>query len=222
MKLNKKLHNTKKQKQFNIFNKKLKNNILNTILFKIKYSTIHNYLNIHFNSIKINLKKAILIIFNNLKSNHNIIFVGFPNSVYFNKLLFINNLLYLNENVYLTGSFSNYFYINKYFNKTKTKLGTNTDNLNSLLNFISDSKKKKPDLIIVFNENNNKYFLNEIKKLNIPTISFFYNINKNNMFLYNVYNIKLFYLNNFTCNYIYTLLSNILYKNKLKNKFYNQ
>lgn len=162
------------------------------------------------NQTQLRLKTILKIIFECIKSNRKIYFIGFPdlNHINFSDLLHNSNCSNLKSKTWVNGLLSNSLHIHKYINskkymfKSKNKNNFFLKSFNQILN-----KDRIPDLIIYFNYKDNINSIEESRKLKIPSISITDNLG---YLVHSPHNLK----NNFIHNYIiimfHTLFSSVL------------
>lgn len=190
---------------------------------KINYS-LFNLLNIKsnlsnninaFKSLELNLKKILKIIFEYHKANKTIVFIGFPISSNLNFISLFKkyNYIFLNKNTWVNGTLSNSPALVSHINSKKLLKVVQKNNLIFLTQFSNLIKlKKKPDLIILFDDIHAEKLISECKKVKIPVISFLSSAQqKQESTLFHVFLLeKNNYPKQLIHKYIYFLLSSIL------------
>ena len=159
--------------------KLLKLHILKSQVYLTKSEKNHfeNLLNLSIEQIEPYLKKALKVIYEYHINRCQILFIGFP-KLHNKKFLNISkqtNHFFIPNSIWINGLFCNKLSILRYLKlKYSKKNILQSKNIKVLLNL-----KKKPDLIVIYNQNLELNALNESYKLGIPIISF------NNSFFYN-------------------------------------
>lgn len=190
---------------------------------KINYS-LFNLLNIKsnlsnninaFKSLELNLKKILKIIFEYHKANKTIVFIGFPISSNLNFISLFKkyNYIFLNKNTWVNGTLSNSPALVSHINSKKLLKVVQKNNLIFLTQFSNLIKlKKKPDLIILFDDIHAEKLISECKKVKIPVVSFLSSAQqKQESTLFHVFLLeKNNYPKQLIHKYIYFLLSSIL------------
>lgn len=131
-------------------------------LIKTKtYKNVDNEVNVHIESY---LKKSLKIIYDYHCNNKKILFIGIPITIQnkFKNILKKTKHLYITEEIWVRGLLTNRSSLFKFLKKKSTK----NKKLKILL-----SIKKKPDLVILFDETKEKFVIRETDQLKIPLIT---------------------------------------------------
>jgi len=166
-------------------------------------------INKNINELNLNIKNSLRMIFEYHKLKKNLVFVGFNDIKNFKFSLLFKKFKYniLNKNVWVNGILCNSNSIKYYLNSKRLERFFKKENILFLKKFINI--KKKVDLIIVYNINDNLHLIKESKKLKIPVISFC-NANSN---MGQDTKISLFGENNYYISkFTYFLISSVLFK----------
>ena len=201
----------------NTLNNKINYNKLNLLSIKShlrisdkSFFKINSYKNL-----ELNLKKILKIVFEYHKSNKTIIFIGFPFSSNYNFMTLFNkyNYIFLDKNTWVNGTLCNSPALVSHIKSKKIYRRLRKNNLVFLSQFNSLVKlKKKPDLIILFDDIHAEKLISECKKVKIPVISFLSSAQqKQKSTLFHVFLLeKNNYPKQLIHKYIYFLLSSIL------------
>lgn len=174
------------------------------------YKNIKNNKPLKIKSIEYRLTKILHVIYHYHINNKTILFIGAPIHFY-KKLIQLfakTKHLFIPDNVWVNGAITNQSTILKHLLKVKNNDKTHTEILFQL--------KKKSDLIIILNEQNNKSILNEGYISKTPVISLNSNLNMmNDKPAYKVpgnFNVR---SNNINNSFFYSILKAILKKGKI-------
>ena len=174
--------------------------------------------NFFFENLELHFKKAFQIIFKYHINSRKIFFVGLPqfNGLNFNnsKVLNHTNHLFIPNSSWINGFILNKKFIlrNLKYKFLKTKLFNDKKKLNFFL-----SLKGKPDLVVVFNPNEEFNFLKEFARFGIPIITFGNTISN----FKNFYTVPGIYKFSFKKNQnVFTLLLYAIFKRYLKSLNY--
>ena len=194
------------------------NNKINYSLFNLlniksnlsKNSNINSY-----KSLELNLKKILKIIFEYHKANKTIVFIGFPVSLNLNFIPLFKkyNYIFLNRNTWINGTLSNSPALVSHINSKKLLKVVRKNNLIFLTQFSNFIKlKKKPDLIVLFDDIHVENLISECQKVKVPVISFSSSVQqKQKSILFHVFfSEKNNHLKQLIHKYVYFLLSSIL------------
>jgi len=186
-------------------------NLLN-LKYYLKFSGNNNhkpFINKNINELNLNIKNSLRVIFEYHKLKKNIVFVGFNDIKNLKFSLLFKKFKYniLNKDVWVNGILCNSNSIKYYLNSKRLERFFKKENILFLKKFINI--KKKVNLIIVYNINDNLHLIKESKKLKIPVISFC-NTNSN---MGQDTKISLFGENNYHISkFIYFLISSVFFK----------
>lgn len=134
--------------------------------------------------VEFHLKKKLQIIYEYHTNGKEILFVGFPE--FFNKritkILDSTNHSVIPAYLWINGILSNKIAIFRYLNHKRVKQTKikKSSNVNVLLTI-----KKKPDLIVIYDEKSNQNIMNETRKTKIPVISLTSNFYRSNFIFVN-------------------------------------
>lgn len=173
----------KKVKKFKY--KLLKLRLIKSRIYKIKIkkNNFNDSINIILEQIELHLKKILQIIYEYHIYKKQIIFIDFPLSFQkkFIKILNKTKHFSISKSKWINGILSNKFAIfqNLNFKRLKSNNKNQIKNIKSLLKV-----KKKPDLVIIFNQKINSNILKEIYNLKIPIIVLNNNLYFNNKSTY--------------------------------------
>jgi len=194
------------------------NNKINYSLFNLlniksnlsKNSNINSY-----KSLELNLKKILKIIFEYHKANKTIVFIGFPVSLNLNFIPLFKkyNYIFLNRNTWVNGTLSNSPALVSHINSKKLLKVVRKNNLIFLTQFSNFIKlKKKPDLIVLFDDIHVENLISECQKVKVPVISFSSSLQqKQKSILFHVFfSEKNNHSKQLIHQYVYFLLSSIL------------
>lgn len=194
------------------------NNKINYSLFNllnIKSNSSNNFNINSYKSLELNLKKILKIIFEFHKANKTVVFIGFPVSLNLNFISLFKkyNYIFLNKNTWVNGTLSNSPALVSHINSKKLLKVVQKNNLLFLTQFSNLIKlKKKPDLIILFDDIHAENLIYECQKVKIPVISFSSSTQQKHT--HTLFNVFFFEKNNHSKQlihkYIYFLLSSIL------------
>lgn len=167
-----------------------------------------------YKNLELNLKKILKIIFEYHKSNKTIIFIGFPFSSNYNFMTLFNkyNYIFLDKNTWVNGTLCNSPALVSHIKSKKIYRRLRKNNLVFLSQFNSLVKlKKKPDLIVLFDDFHSENLISECLKVKIPVISFVSTFKIHPSTLFNVFFLENnSYSKQLIHRYIYFLLSSIL------------
>ena len=204
---------------------KIQVNLLN-LKFYLKPTVVSKITNINqlkslLNFVEINLKTILKIIFEYHQLNRFIIFVGFPDIGSLKFSLLFKRLKYnhIQNKIWIDGFLCNPNLINRYLTSKRTEYFFKKENLYFFKNFINFSSKKKiPDLIIVFNQKDNKNVIKEAYKLKIPVITFMGDNSNGSVSIGNILQFNSFYISKLLSKFFYFILSAVLTRQLKKNK----
>lgn len=200
--------------------KKIKTSTSKLIKFQlIKFKTYKqkknifdkNTQNFNFESIELHLKKALQIIYSYHLNNKTIFFIGVPQKLKkkFFSILKTTKHLFVPESTWLKGVLSNKVSIFKYLNQ---QINSNIKNTDTNLKFLF-TIQKKPDLIVLLDQNLESQAFQEAIKLKIPVIAITTSLNCNKSILYPIYG-NFEFLNKKLNNIYFLLLKSIFNKQK--------
>ena len=117
------------------------------------------------------LKQVLTIIFKYHKNKKTIMFLGAPTEIInkYKKKIFKTKHIFISKNYWIKGLLTNK---NAFVKGLKKKKSLNFKNLH-IQKYLK--KKKKPNLLLIFNHKNKREILKEAAKLKIPVISFITN-----------------------------------------------
>lgn len=174
----------KSQKIRNKKYKLIRLNLLKSQIYseQLHFEVVNNLLDKFLDQIELHLKQALKIIYEYHINNRKILFVGFPRlkkKKFFN-IIRSTNHYFIPQFVWVNGVLSNRFSISRFLNKRILNEVSNTEQLPFLQKLKNLFKlKRKPDLIVLFNQNNKLDFIQESHRLGIPIISFGSNLYSN-------------------------------------------
>ncbi len=163
--------------------KLFKHNLLKLQIYSNKNSVnIFNFSETALEQLESYLKQVLKLVYEYHINHFKILFIGFPivSKLKQKKLIHFTNHNFISEKLWVSGIFRNRFSILTYLNLIQSQ--NFSESLKLLL-----SVKKKPDLVVIFNQNVEINAINEFYKTRIPILSFnthFLNISK---ITYNVF-----------------------------------
>ena len=177
----------------------------------IKKKTFKSFPNIAIHDIMLNFKKSLNLIFKYHKNNKRILFIGNPkviedkiNNTTIHRSIPNYNKNNLNKRVITNNLVANSVKLNKYLFKNNK--------------FILSKLLKKPELIVIFKQQQNNNLIKESTVSKIPVIEFNCNLERNNWnYNYNVPG-NLNVMENKIINNIYFIVFNSLLNRSLANK----
>jgi ribosomal protein S2 len=153
----------------------IKLNLIKSQIYKKKLQK-KNYddiINIKTEYIELHLKNILQIIYRYHRNQKKIVFIGIPVNFQkkFSKILKKTRHIAISQSIWINGVLSNHFAIFRYLYKKRLKnIEKKKRVYNKTIDFLI-SVIKRPDLVVIFNQNMERNALNETYKLKIPTIT---------------------------------------------------
>jgi len=171
--------NVSKTRNYKLF----KHNLLKLQIYSNKNSVnIFNFSETTLEQLESYLKQVLKIVYEYHINHFKILFIGFPivSKLKHKKLIHFTNHNFISEQLWVSGIFRNRFSILTYLNLIQSQ--NFSESLKLLL-----SVKKKPDLVVIFNQNVEINAINEFYKTRIPILSFNIDFSNISKITYNVF-----------------------------------